>query len=119
MKMILFLMLTFSSVSVFYSQTSPSSHDWILCDGNGSPIKSSGQNFYVVFRGSRIEMYCGKDLSTAKSNGVTKSGSYGYDSNFIWWTWSDGEKSGDWVFSNNLMSSQNGKAMLRDVVLFK
>jgi hypothetical protein len=119
MKTILILFMTLLCANSYFAQTSPSSHDWILCDGKGNPVKSSGQNFYIVFRSSKIEMYCGKDLNTAKSNGAQKTGTYGYDRYFIWWTWSNGEESGNWTIDNNLISSQDGKAMMRDVTLFK
>ncbi|MFN5878686.1 MAG: hypothetical protein ACK44B_07460 [Flavobacteriales bacterium] len=120
MKLLLSICLALVSVQFSFSQTNnPQAHPWILCDGNGQPVKSSGQNFYMIFELGRINMYCGKDFSTAKENGVQKYGTFSKDTNYIWWTWSNGEKSGDWVYSNNMMTSPDGKAMLRDVSLFR
>ncbi len=106
------------------AKSAASSHVFIMCDENGSPLTSSGQSFYMAFyNNGQVILMCGSDLDRAitnrKSNPSTsKSGTWQASASKLWFTWSDGKRSEDWILDSYSGNFKSGGVLLKDLGKF-
>ena len=127
MKNLLTLVMIFFAVGIAKTQsanTAASDHVFVMCDEYGSPIISSGQAFYMAFySNSQVIMMCGSDLSRAISNkksnpSTSKSGTWQSSASKLWFTWSDGKRSEDWILDGYSGNFSSGSVLLKDLGKF-
>ena len=118
------LFVTFGTANAQSAKTAASNHVFIMCDEYGSPITSSGQSFYLAFyENSQLIMMCGSDLSRAISNkkanpATSKTGTWQSSGGRLWFTWSDGKRSEDWIVDSYSGNFKSGTTMLKDMGKF-
>lgn len=117
----------FLSLEVMQSQnakTAATSHIFIMCDEYGTAITSSGQSFYMAFyENGQVIMLCGSDLDRAISNrkanpSTSKSGKWQSSASRLWFTWSDGKRSEDWILDSYSGNFKSGGVLLKDLGKF-
>ncbi|MFN5182883.1 MAG: hypothetical protein ACK5D5_07640 [Bacteroidota bacterium] len=121
MKKLFFVLFAFLSINFAIGQAKSgvSNHVFLMCDQSETPLMMYGQAFYIVLHNNgKVQMICGKDLSSAISNGPTKSGTWSASGSNVWWTWSDGKRSEDWKFNSYSNNLSTGSSVLKDMGKF-
>ena len=82
-----------------------------MCDRDGEAITSYDQSFYMSFyKNGKVLMLCGSNLGSAINNGAKKSGTWKSSGNRVWFIWSYGKRSDDWIldeYTGNFVSSSS------------
>jgi hypothetical protein len=122
MKNILILtmfLLSFQFAHAQSAESAASNHVFVMCDGLGSPINVNGQSFYLSFYSTgKVLMFCGSDLTIAIKMGATKTGTWSSARSLLWFTWSDGKRSKDWLLDDNLGYFRSGNSIMKDLGSF-
>ncbi|MDA9817175.1 hypothetical protein N9C19_00230 [bacterium] len=114
----LFFLFVFGSTQNTFSQdlaSSVSNTVFALCDDNGTPMKVSGFNMFIVLHSNKgVNFLMGEDLSDAINSGSQKSGSWYSSGRKITWTWTDSGKSASayYNYSNGNMETDDGSIFL-------
>lgn len=105
------ILLCFDKVKSQTASAAVSNHVFQMCDSGGEAITSYNQSFYMSFyKNGIVLMLCGSNLGNAINNGAKKSGTWKSSGNRVWFVWSDGKRSEDWIldeYTGNFVCSSS------------
>ncbi len=116
--------LTFTKTNAQSAKTAVTNHAFIMCDSDGIPVSSSGQSFFLSFYSNgKVIMLCGSDINQAIKNrkinaATSKTGTWKSSGDRVWFTWSDGKRSEDWILDTDTGNFYSGTVMMKDLGKF-
>lgn len=129
MKKILVLVILMFAINKANAQTvenAVSNHVFVIGDSYGSPVYTAGQAMFIsIYSNGKVILMMGSDLNNAISNmkSVPSSSKTGIwltseKESKLWFVWTDGKKSIDWIFDAYTGKLKAGSSTLKDLGKF-
>lgn len=129
MKKFLVLVILVFAINKANSQTvenAVSNHVFVIGDSYGTPVYTAGQAMFIsIYSNGKVILMMGSDLSNAISNmksvpSTSKTGIWltSEKDSKLWFVWTDGKKSIDWILDSYTGTFKAGSSTLKDLGKF-